>query len=101
MGDPLRSLRHRAGFTHDVAALSRAGERELIEVVLGFIAEAIARDELDVLEEWRLEMHPGTYGIEVGEGEYLTLSLEREDGERIVYLERAGGSEVLAAPRRE
>ncbi len=101
MGDPLRSLRHRAGFSHDVAALSRDGERELIEVVLGFIAEAISRDEVDVLDEWELAAHPSCFAIEVSDGEYLTLSIESESGETIVYLERAGGSEVLASPRRE
>jgi hypothetical protein len=44
---------------------------------------------------------PGAYATEVAEGEYLTLSTEHEGGMQVVYLERAGGSEVLAPRRRD
>jgi hypothetical protein len=95
------ALRTRAGFLADVVGLSERSQEFLFGVVLGFVAEAIELDQLEVLGEWELGSHPGRFAIPLAEGEYLTLSIEREGAEEVVYLERAGGSEVLAAPRRE
>lgn len=97
MADPLRSLRTRAGFNGDVARLTVGAQEELFGVALGFIVEAIEADRLFLLDNWQLSLHAGCYALGLAEGEYATFTIESG----VVTWERAGGPDVLSAPRRE
>ena len=64
------------------------------------VGDALAEGVPEVLGDWALEGHPGTFAFPLEEGGYVTASVEGEGNELLVWFERAGDSTILATPRR-